>query len=115
MIGALLHQYVARLEMNFRIVEQHVDLASHDDGIIHRASAVHGWMARRQSAFGRAVAQALVHGVRIELAGFGRFRRKIDDAEDRATTRRHDADIDCGPVGTAGKVGRRLIRDPQQP
>src|SRR5215475_7914730 len=49
-IGALLHQYVARLEMNFRFVEQHVDLAGHDDGIIHRASAVHGGMARWQSA-----------------------------------------------------------------
>src|SRR5262249_240857 len=34
-IRALLHQYVARLEMNFRIVEQHVDLAGHDDGVIH--------------------------------------------------------------------------------
>jgi len=44
---------------------------------------------------------------------FGRFRRKIDDAKDRAAARRHDADIDRGPVGTAGKVGGRLIRDPQ--
>src|SRR5215813_14357564 len=98
-IGALLHQYVARLEMNFRIVEQHVDLAGHDDGVIHRARAVHGWMARRQSALGRAVAKALVHAVGIELARFGRFRRKIDDAKDRAAARRHDTDIDRSPVG----------------
>src|ERR1700730_18221224 len=44
-IGALLHQDVSRLQVNLRIVEQHVDLAGHDDGIIHLASPMHGWMA----------------------------------------------------------------------
>src|SRR5215471_4264489 len=90
--------------MNFRIVEQHVDLAGHDDGVIHRARAVHGWMARRQSALGRAVAKALVHAVGIELARFERFRRKIDDAKDRAAARRHDTDIDRSTVGACGRT-----------
>src|SRR3954453_19606111 len=33
-VGALLDQYVAGLEMDLAIVEQHVDLALHDDGVV---------------------------------------------------------------------------------
>src|SRR3954469_14134015 len=63
MVGALLHQHVAGLEMNLVIVEQHVDLARHYDGVVDGASAMHGRMPRREAALGCAVAEALMHGV----------------------------------------------------
>jgi len=40
----------------------------------------------------------------------GRFRRKIDDAEDGAAARRHDADVDRGTILAAAEIGRRAIR-----
>src|SRR5262245_45257573 len=67
-IGALLHEHVAGLEVNFRIVEQHVDLPGHDDGVIHCARTMHGGMPRWQSALGRTIAQALMHGTGVELS-----------------------------------------------
>src|SRR5215470_5377615 len=60
-IGALLHQHIARLEMNLRVVEQHVDLAGHHYSVVHGARAMHGGMPRRQSALGRTIAEALMH------------------------------------------------------
>src|SRR5262249_36268230 len=107
-IGALLHQHVTGFEMNFRIIEQHVDLAGHDDGVVHGARAMHGRMPRRQSALGRPIAEAAMHGVVVEPARLGRFRREIDDAKHGAAARWHDADVDCGAVGAAGKIGRCL-------
>src|SRR5262249_33829154 len=80
-ISALLHQHVTGLEMNFRVVEQHIDLTGHHDGIVHRARAVHGRMPRRRSALGHAIAEAAMHGIVVESPRLGRFRREVDDAK----------------------------------
>src|SRR5262249_19928316 len=49
-IGALLHQHVTGFKMNFRIIEQHVDLAGHDAGVVHGARAMHARIPRRPAA-----------------------------------------------------------------
>src|SRR5438309_5872056 len=113
-IGALLHEHIAGLEVNFRIVEQHVDLAGHYNGVVHCARAVHGGMPRRQAALGRTIAEALMHGSGVEISRLRRFRRKLDDAKHRSAAWRHDTDVDRRTVGAAGEVGRRLISHPQQ-
>src|SRR5712671_2826857 len=51
MVGALLDQHVAGLEMDLAVVEQHVDLALHDDGVVNGERAVHQRVARRQTLF----------------------------------------------------------------
>src|SRR5215475_13906579 len=80
MVGALLNQYVASLEMHLAVVEQHVDLALHDDGVMDGECAVHQRVPRRQSLFGRVVADLLVQVVLLELLDLGWGRRDIDDA-----------------------------------
>jgi len=114
LVRALLHQDVSRLEMDRGIVEQHSDLARHDDGVpVDGAGAVHGGMARRAArAWGRRHP-----GCGCMLAG-SRFRisavsgRKIHYAKHAAAARRHDADIDRCAVGRAGEIGGRLARLP---
>ena len=56
-----------RPQMDLQIVEQHVHLARHHDGIVDGAGAMRG-MPRRQAALGHAVAKALVHRAGIEVA-----------------------------------------------
>jgi hypothetical protein len=41
MIGALLHEDVALLEVHFALVEQHVDLALENDRVIDAVGRVH--------------------------------------------------------------------------
>src|SRR6266702_4394613 len=48
-IGALLHQDVSRLQVNLRIVEQHVDLAGHDDGIMPMSIAARSALPERSA------------------------------------------------------------------
>src|SRR5215467_12227948 len=97
-VGALLDQYVTGLEMHLAVVEQHVDLALHDDGVVDGARAVHQRVARRQALSGRVIADLLMQVILLELFDLGRGRRNVDDAEDRALLRRRDADIGRGAI-----------------
>src|SRR5581483_5389894 len=83
-IGALLDQHVAGLEMDFAVVEQHVDLALHDDGIVDGAGAVHERMARRPSPRWRMIGELALHVTGRELLHVRRDRREVDDAKSRA-------------------------------
>src|SRR5262245_56187800 len=58
-VGALLDQHVAGLEMDLAVVDQHVDLTLHDDGVVDGERAVHQRMAWRQAPLGRVVADLL--------------------------------------------------------
>src|SRR5436305_7886515 len=49
MIGALLDQDIAGLEVDFGVIEKHVDLTLHDDGVIDRQRAVHQRVPRRHA------------------------------------------------------------------
>src|SRR5262249_43612397 len=80
-VGALLDQHVASLEVDLAVVEQHVDLALHDDGVVDGQRAVHQRVARRQAFLGRVVADLLVQVVLLELLDLRRRRRNVDDAE----------------------------------
>src|SRR5258708_1127164 len=74
-VGALLPQHVAGLEMDLAIVEQHVDLARQDDGVIDAARAMHRMVARRpRLAAGVTLAHLARHvvGRQCELVGAGR-------------------------------------------
>ena len=55
-----------------------------------------------------------MHGMGIELTHLRRLRREIDDAEHAPAARRHDAEINGGAILGAGKIGRRLIRHPDE-
>src|SRR5437763_6770935 len=44
-MGALLHQHIARREMHLTFVEQHVDLTFENDGVVDAARAMHSRMA----------------------------------------------------------------------
>src|SRR5438105_3973725 len=84
-VGALLHQDIASLEMNFGVIEQHVDLAFHDNRVIDGTRPVHQWVPRRQAFLRRMVTDLLVQKIGRKRLDFRRRRRDIDDAEDAAT------------------------------
>src|SRR5580692_8704177 len=102
-IGPLLDQYIAGLEMDLRIIEQHVDLAGHHDGIVHGAGTVHGGMARRPSPLGRPRTKARVHAGGIEVAHLRGLGRKVHDAKRASAGGRHYADIDSRAIGSAAE------------
>src|SRR5262245_24129165 len=117
-VRSLLDQDVALPKVNLLLVELHVDLAREHDGIVDRARPVYEGM-RRRPIFARSmivVRNLLLHEIRVQPGDLRvRRRREIDDAEHRAAPRRGNSDLHGGAVGTAGHVGRALIRHPQQP
>src|SRR5258708_491261 len=76
-----LHQHVARLEMNLRIVGQHVDLARDHDGVVDALRAVHARVARFARA--RSDSHLAQHGLLVRRADI-RGGPKGDAPENRA-------------------------------
>ena len=111
-IGALLHQDVAGLDMDLGVVEQHVDLAVEHDGVIDGAGAV-GVLVPRIALRRRIDAHVDQDLVMIDGAvAAGRRRREIDDAEDGAVGGRRHADLGLGAVGRARHVDGKLAGHP---
>src|SRR5437764_1390165 len=81
---AALHEHVARLQMDDRIIELHVDLTRHDDGIINGIRPV---VPRRHPG------------------------RKLDDAKDRTVVQCR-TDLSQSLVGVACVVYGKRIRGP---
>src|SRR3982075_1066708 len=102
--------------MDIGIVQQHVDLAREDDGVVDAPGAMHAGVARRLAAgIGccfAIMARDLGEEIRIEVVRF-RGRMKLDDTENRAVGRRRNADLARGGIGLAGDVGGRRVRDPE--
>ena len=111
MIGALLDHHVAGFHVHFRIVEQHVDLAFENDGVIDALRTVHVGMPGGRCRV--AEAHFLQHGGVVDRPGV-LLRREIDDAQHAAIRRRGDAALALGAVIVSRNVGRRLVRRPQQ-
>ena len=95
MVRAALHQDISRFEVNFRIIEEHVNLAGQNDGIVDRPGAVHSGIAGLFAgrSFGDE-AEALdnlqpgfVIGRNFLLGG------EFDDSKDSAAWRRRDSDF----------------------
>ena len=93
MVGRLLHDNVARFEVNGLVVEHHIDLARHDDGVVNRACAVHQRIGDRNATRGRSITHHFHHEIGIHFRQ-GRVinRRKFDDLDHRAVSRRRDAE-----------------------
>src|SRR5881628_2508858 len=81
---AALHEHVARLQMDDRVIELHVDLIRHDDGIINGIRPV---VSRRNPG------------------------RKLDDAKDRAVVQCR-TDLPLSLVGVACVVYGKRLRGP---
>src|SRR5215467_4136687 len=54
-VGRLLHDHVARLQMHVTVVEHHVDLAREDDRVVETAGAMHQRMLHRMPRAGALV------------------------------------------------------------
>src|SRR5258708_6327116 len=93
-----LHQHVARLEMNLRIVEQHVDLARDHDGVVDALRAVHARVARVARA--RSDSHLAQHGRVVDGAEI-RGGRAADRAEDPASPRRSAPALPRAPARVA--------------
>src|SRR5271154_7071547 len=88
-VGRLLHDDVARFEVYGLVVEHHVDLAGHDDGVVDRAGAVLQRIGHRRAAPRRVATGDIHHELGIHGREFGIIdRREFDDTENRAVIRR---------------------------
>src|SRR5215813_989369 len=85
-IGRLLNHDVTGLEVRYRVIKHHVDLASQDHGVVDGSRAVHQRMFGRKSPGRRAITDHLHHeiGVHFCLSG-GIEGWKLDHRKRRAS------------------------------
>jgi hypothetical protein len=81
-IGGLLDRDIAGLQVHRFVIEHHVDLARHDDGVVDGAGAVHQRMSDRNAPRRCMIADDIHHRVRRYFCfRCGVERRKLDDPE----------------------------------
>src|SRR5579862_246121 len=100
MICPALHQDIARFQVHLRIVEEHVDLAGQDNGVVDRSGAVHARIAWVFSGgpFGRE-AEALDDSQSGFVVGDNfLLRGEFDYSKDSAAWGRSDSDFAGGGV-----------------
>src|SRR6516225_896704 len=115
MIGALLNQNIASLEMDFAVVEQHVDLSLQHDRVVDALGAMHERMIG-------VLALAPLLGADPHLRREGGVvdldlpchRREVHNPQNRPIHRRRNPDGALSLILAAGNVRWGLIGYPQQ-
>jgi hypothetical protein len=101
-VGRLLHDHVARLQMHIAVVEHHVDLAGENDRVVETAGAMHQRMLHRNTAR-RHISDAF-------LQHFGGILASVAVSSDRNSTTRNLVPLSGGAVPIGRPEGSSLKR-----
>ena len=114
MVRTLLNQNVTRLQMYFRVVHKHVDLAIKDDRVVDTFRSVGIWVPR-VALCGRVNTHSCerLGVIAMRHGSSSRCRREIHYAKYCTVRRRRHTDFCFRHVRSAAQADGKLARDPQ--